>query len=201
MVVALAPARGGVGAARLRREVVAVHDVAAVGRQGAHLRGSRSSLDRGFANWPGHPAHLHDRLRRRVGQHDGHLEDRLDPVADLVGSRPREGLRAVTALQQEGVAAGPLARAARAGRSTSPANTSGGRVAIFGGRRGDRIPVRPFRLLLDRAVCANGPRPAITLGSAWTTGSDAMDTRVSSTGAARVPGALAALAGEPLLDR
>src|SRR3712207_7367642 len=44
---------------------------------------------------------LHDRHGGAVRQHDGHLQQRLELVADAVGGQRRERLRAVAALQQE----------------------------------------------------------------------------------------------------
>jgi hypothetical protein len=50
-------------------------------------------------------AELHDRHRRRVGEHHGHLQQDPQLVAHVVCGHPVEGLRAVAALEQEGLAA------------------------------------------------------------------------------------------------
>ena len=99
-VVALEQA-GGVGLTGVLGEVVPVDDVTAVGRQGDIA--ARFGIARaGLGELPCHPPHLHDRHRRAVGEHDGHLEHGLDPVADLLGRRAGERLSAVAALEQEG---------------------------------------------------------------------------------------------------
>ena len=76
---------------------------------------------------------------------DRHLQDRLDPVADVVGGRRVEGLGAVAALEQERLAAGdrgePVAQlVALAGehqrRVASRASaTAASRAAAVGPRR------------------------------------------------------------------
>ena len=91
---------GGVGAARLGRELEAVHGLAPVGGQldpVARLGRARS----GLRELPRHPADLDHRHARRVGEHDRHLQQGLEPVAHGVGGRPREGLRAVAPLEHE----------------------------------------------------------------------------------------------------
>ena len=92
------PVRVGGAGRRLEGEVVdhvapvcgQLDPVAGLGARAARLRVLTA-----------HPAHLDDRDRGAVGEHRGHLEDRLDPVADVVGGRRHERLRAVTALQHE----------------------------------------------------------------------------------------------------
>jgi len=88
----------------LRREVVAVDDVTTVGGQRdvaarLHVVGAR------LRELAGHAAHLDDGHRGTVGENDGHLEDGLHAVADLLCGRSREGLSTVAALQQEGATA------------------------------------------------------------------------------------------------
>ena len=56
----------------------------------------------------GDAADLHDRQAARIGEHDRHLEDHAELVADRVG-RAVEGLRAVARLQEERLARGDLA--------------------------------------------------------------------------------------------
>ena len=54
---------------------------------------------------PGDPADLHDRHRRGVRQHDRHLQQHPQLVADVVGGHAVERLGAVAALEQERLAA------------------------------------------------------------------------------------------------
>ena len=92
-----------VGDAGLGGEVEAVDGVAAVRRQGHALAG----LEVGGARLgvlAGQPAELHHRHRRGVGQHDRHLEQHAELVADVVGRGAGERLRAVAALEQERLA-------------------------------------------------------------------------------------------------
>ena len=93
-----------VGTARVRREVEAVDGVAAVGRQ----RDAVASLHVGRARLgvlPGKPPDLDHRHRGGVGQHDRHLQQHPELVADVVGRRVDERLRAVAALEDERLAA------------------------------------------------------------------------------------------------
>ena len=137
-----------VGPARTLGEVEAVDDVAAVGRKrdvAARLGVARA----GLGELARHPPHLHDGHRRAVREHDGHLQHRLDAVADLLGRRAREGLGAVAALQQERAAGGgagePVAEVVDlAGEDERRQRRD------LGGDRGDRVGVGPLRLLLDR---------------------------------------------------
>ena len=94
-----------VGDARLGGEVVAVDGVAAVGREGHAVAGLEVGAAR-LGVLPGQPAELHHRHGRGVGQHDRHLEQHPQLVADVVGGDAGEGLGAVAALEQEGLAAG-----------------------------------------------------------------------------------------------
>ncbi len=94
-----------VGDPRLRGEVEAVDRVAAVGRQ----RDAVAGLGVGGARLgvlPGEPAELDHRDRGGVGQHDGHLQQHPELVADVVGGDAVEGLGAVAALEQERLAPG-----------------------------------------------------------------------------------------------
>ena len=94
----------GVGPARGLGELEVVDHVAAVGGQGDALAGLLAAAA-GLGVLPRHPADLDDRHGRAVGEHGRHLQDRLDPVADVVGRRGREGLGAVPALEHERLAA------------------------------------------------------------------------------------------------
>ena len=62
----------------------------------------------GLGELPGDPAHLHHRHAGAVGQHDRHLQDDLELVADGVGGEPVERLGAVAGLEQERLAGGHL---------------------------------------------------------------------------------------------
>ena len=62
----------------------------------------------GLGELAGDPAHLHDRDARAVAEHDRHLEDHLQAIADPVGGEGVEGLGAVTGLQQERPPVGDL---------------------------------------------------------------------------------------------
>ena len=94
----------GICLARLRREVEAVDDVAAVRRKG-HVSAGLGVARARLGELSGHPAHLDHRGGGTVGEHHSHLQHRFDAIADGVGGRPGEGLGAVAALQQEGLAA------------------------------------------------------------------------------------------------
>ena len=95
------PAR--IGRARLRRELGAVDDVAAIGRQldAAALFGRRSAR---LGELAGDAADLDHRRRRRIGQHHRHLQEQAEEIADVVGAVLGETLGAIAALQQKSVA-------------------------------------------------------------------------------------------------
>ena len=86
-------------------EVEAVDGVAAVGRQGDVATGLEVGRP-GLGVLTRDPAHLHDRHRGGVRQHDRHLEEHPQLVADVVGGDAVERLGAVTPLEQERLAAG-----------------------------------------------------------------------------------------------
>ena len=88
--------------ARLGREVVAVDRVAAVGREGDAVAGLVVGAAR-LGVLAGEAAQLHDGDRGGVRQHDRHLQQHAQLVADVVGSDAGEGLGAVAALEQEGL--------------------------------------------------------------------------------------------------
>ena len=99
--------RSGSGRRAAGRELEAVDVVAAVGRQ----LDVADLLDVGRARLgelAGHAAELHHRHAGAVGQHDGHLQQHAEGVADVVGGEVGEALGAVAALQQEGLARGHL---------------------------------------------------------------------------------------------
>ncbi len=136
-----------VGSTRLRREVVAVHDVAAVGRQ-RHIPAGLGVAGARLGELAGHATHLDDRLRCAVGEHDRHLQDRLDAIPDLLGGRAGEGLGAVAALQQECI----TLRGARESLAQNVDLTGEHQRRQAGdllGCRTDLVGVRPLGLLLD----------------------------------------------------
>ena len=103
--------------AGLGGELEAVDGVAAVGRQ----RDAVAGLEVGRAGLgvlPGQAAQLHDRHRRRVGQHDGHLQQHAQLVAGVVGGHAGEGLGAVATLEQERLAVARRRPAWPSGRRT-----------------------------------------------------------------------------------
>ncbi len=140
----------GIVAAGFRGEVVPVDDVAAVRRKSHAVAGFVVGGAR-LGELPRHPAHLDDRHRRTVGQDHCHLQDGLDPGADLVRRGVLECLGAVTALEQERLALGgsrePLAEDVDfAGEHEGREH----REFLDGGVK--NVPVLPARLLGDRKV-------------------------------------------------
>ena len=95
----------GVGRAALGGEVEAVDHVAPVGGQLDAVAGL-GRLGPRLGELPGHAADLDHRHAAGVGQHDGHLQQGLELVADGVGGGAGEGLGAVAALQHERLARG-----------------------------------------------------------------------------------------------
>ena len=94
-----------IGLARLGGELEGVHRIAAVARQRhavARLHVGRARLGVLTRN----TADLDDRQRRAVGQHDRHLQQGLNLQAHMIRRRLSEGLSAVPAHQDEGLAAG-----------------------------------------------------------------------------------------------
>ncbi len=82
---------------------LAVDVVAAIGRQRdavarLEIVGAR------LGELAGDAADLHDRHAGRIGQHDRHLQQDAEHVADIVGVEFGEALRAIAALQQESLA-------------------------------------------------------------------------------------------------
>ncbi|MEY9437259.1 hypothetical protein ABIF14_004350 [Bradyrhizobium elkanii] len=108
-----------IGNARFRREGDVVDDVAAIARQldVALLLGRRRAR---LCELAGDAADLHHRQRAGIGQHDRHLQEDAEEVADVVGAVFGKALGAVAALQQEGLAGGDppqrLLQAARLAR-------------------------------------------------------------------------------------
>ena len=97
----------------------------------------------------GDPTQLHHRHTRAVGQHDCHLQDDLELVADGVGAEFGERFGAVTRLEDERPAVGGL--------SQSPGQVSGLTGKYQGGKAGqpgvdplELVLVGPLRLLRGR---------------------------------------------------
>ena len=103
------PAR--IGDARFRREVGAVDDVAAIGRQfhAAALFGRRRAR---LGELAGDAADLHHRRSRRIGQHHRHLQEQAEEIADVVGAMLGEALGAIATLEEECLAGGNLRQSA-----------------------------------------------------------------------------------------
>ena len=123
----------GVGAHQPRRVVGAhrlvgderVDHVAAVGRQAQRVDVRRARL----GVLAGDARDLHHRHARAVGQHDGHLQQRADVALDVRLGVVGERLGAVTALQQERLAASDLRRAALQRLDLAGARVIGGTLS------------------------------------------------------------------------
>ena len=118
------------------------------------------SSERGLANWPGDAADFHHRQRARKGQHDGHLQDDAEGVADVVGMEFGEAFRAVAALKQESLAFGHLAERGHqvAGLAREHERRIGLQPRLDGRERGS---VRIVRNLLDRSRPPSAGRPIL----------------------------------------
>ena len=94
---------------RLRGEGDVVDDVAPIARQldTVDLLGIRRAR---FGELAGDAADLHHRQRAGIGQHDGHLQQHTEEVANIVGAVLGKALGAVAALQQERLAGGNAAQ-------------------------------------------------------------------------------------------
>ena len=116
--------RSGFGNARFLGELDAVDDVAAIARQldvALLLDVGRARL----GELAGDAADLDHRQLGAKGQHDGHLQEGAEEVADIVGAVLGEALGAIAALQQEALPSATLANRVF-NRRASPAKTSGG---------------------------------------------------------------------------
>ena len=93
----------GIGHARRLVELDAVDDVAAIARQllaVLHLGRARPRL----GELAGDAAELHHRRAAGIGEHDRHLQEHTEEVADRVSPMLGEALGAVAALEQKGIA-------------------------------------------------------------------------------------------------
>lgn len=106
LVVSLdqAPGRGG---ARLSCELWAVDDVSPVGGQ-AHAILLLHVCAAGLGKLACQAAQLHNGHAAAKHHHHAHLQDEAEEVANAVGIELGEGLGAVSALQDEGLAGGGL---------------------------------------------------------------------------------------------
>lgn len=93
----------GVVASGLRRELLAVDDVPAVGGQG-DVSPDLVRLRAGLGELPGHAAHLDHRHGRAEREHQGHLQDHAEGVSHVVHVELVECLGAVSAHQEEALA-------------------------------------------------------------------------------------------------
>ena len=89
-----------IGNARLGVELDAVDDVAAIGRQRHAVLGLVVGRAR-LGELAGDAADLHHRLRAGEGQHDRHLQEDAEEVADIVRAMLGEALGAIAALEEE----------------------------------------------------------------------------------------------------
>ena len=152
--------RSGSGARSSAREADAVDDVAPVRRK----RDAVARLVVGRARLgvlAGHAADLDDGQARAVGEDHGHLQDRLDLVADPVGRRLCEGLGAVAALENERLAARQRPRGDRAGRPPRRRTRAEACCAAAATRGGQGVGVGPGGccLRLDTRGTSRPPPP------------------------------------------
>jgi hypothetical protein len=134
-----------IGAPRRGRELEVVHDVAEVRRKldaVALLHRSRA----GLGELAGDPADLQRRNAGAVCEHERHLEDHLELVANAVGREIGERLRAVARVQQESVAFGDACQRAAQGARLAREHERGKRAELGEGI-GERGGVGPHGLL------------------------------------------------------
>ena len=146
-----------VGHAGLGQRLVGVDGMAAERRQldpvdDLGLRAAR------LRELTGDAADLYDRQGGAVGEHGGHLQEHLQPLADAGGGVVPEGLRAVAGLEQERAALRRLAerRAQGAGLAGEDEGWKRPQQLADGG---DRSRVGPGRLLHCGPVAPGGRRP------------------------------------------
>ena len=95
--------------------------------------------------------HLDDREGCGVGEHDRHLQHRLEAGADRVGRVGREGLGAVAAREHEGVAQRGLAELLGEGVALAGENQRGLRAKV-GQDEGKGVLIGPLGLLPGRQI-------------------------------------------------
>ena len=101
---------------------------------------------------PGDASDLHDRKTCSVGEDDGHLQDDLQLVSDVVGGELSERLGALTGLEHECLTVARPSPANCVNRRASPANTKGGSFRSSSSAPFELGRVRPLRLLRRRTV-------------------------------------------------
>ncbi len=144
-----------IGHARLRVELDAVDDVAAIARQ-------RHAVDRlvvgraRLGELAGDAADLHHRLGAGEGQHHRHLQEHAEEVADVVRAMLGEAFGAIAALQEEPVSGSDGSKLLlQLARLTCKNQRRKGRETGLGLL--ERSHVRIGRHLLDR-LCSPGIR-------------------------------------------
>ena len=135
-------------------ELEVVHDVAEERRQLDAVALLRSGHERGLANWPAMRPIFTRRHAGAVREHQRHLEDHLELVADVVGRELGERLRAVAGVQQEPVALGD-ARERRAQRARLAREHERRHRAQLGERVVERGRVGPHRAAARRGSAAS----------------------------------------------
>ena len=138
----------GIGLARGGVERHVVDHVAAVARQLDAVDGLGIGRAR-LGELAGQPADLDHRHPAAEDQDDRHLQQHPEGVADVVGMELREALRAVAALQQEGLALGDLGKLGlQAARLAGENQRRIAAQTVLGGLQRRRIGV--VRHLTDR---------------------------------------------------
>ena len=137
----------GVRGPRFRSEVIPVDDVSAIRRQSDVAAGLEVTRP-GFGKLAGHASHFDDWHCGAVGQNNGHLQDCLHSIANLVGGRCLKSFSAVATLKQERLA---VCDSSESGFQLIyfTGEHQGRKSRQFGGDFGEFVHVGPLRLLLD----------------------------------------------------
>ena len=143
-----------VGLAGGRSKVIAVDRVTPIGRQGLAIAGLGVA-----GTWLGvlarHAPQLNHRQRRTVGKHHRHLQQSLNLEFQAIRSGVLESLGAVTAGQNEGLAAGGLSQFL-AQLVHFPGENQGGTLGQALGNLGHLCRIRIGRLLGGRGPAPRG---------------------------------------------
>ena len=139
-----------VGAARLRREVIPVDNVASVSGKRHTIAGFGVARTR-LGELPCHASHLDHGHLCRVSQHNSHLQNRLDAVTNLVGGCSGKGLGTIAALKQKRM---PRSRVREPGTQCVNLTGKNQRRKPSEGCTGARhfVAILPVRLLLNGQV-------------------------------------------------
>jgi hypothetical protein len=151
------PAR--VGRARLLGEGDVVDDVAAVARQflAVAFLGRRGAR---LGELAGGAADLHHRRSGGISEHDRHLQEHAEEIANIIGAMLGEAFRAVATLQQESLAIGNARKLLlQAARLAGEHQRREGRELLLG--IGQYLPVRIIRHLLDWLLAPTIGRPTL----------------------------------------